>query len=1347
MNFIELKLSPEELDDYRQHKKEYNFKKISKFINKVAADTGRKEAAVSYNPVIDRNLRTLERFYEIAGRRDDAFFRNALKVMEERGEERAVLIAGGFHTGNLMPRFKDKDFSYVVISPRIEKETDYSLYHSLLRGDPEPRKSGAAPKIGFLRIQAVVHRVPAFQEIASELIGRYRQFSSKEMVTRMTNLAKVFESMEKALSVDEKAIELLRFQLDRGELKFTPEYDRIVATDAAGARQWEFLIRLGQWRHLSRRAIPIKRWEDGVILDDDINVMVFRTRFQGHGDQRQFNQARLVTQAPREVRIYREEVYRIPVHKRDIDRKAEQAGVPGRLELGRKRGEALIIKRGDAVIKLTITTPDLFPTKVELVIEGPDDTGVVVYKGPTTDLQGIESADETSKDAGIEISGVERKDVQLTIRFTDGSKVSEKDKESLARELTGKLGPEGVRFHVPKSLSPESVLIYYSYFSHKADRIIESYFSMWDPADSIQERLNTVLRDARTDAPEDGTTDLQGIAPEEEAARSFDDVSAYLRREIRSLRSDLDSGWVQQALSRANALQAGIDMKLKGIPTYVKTAISHVLLGKLFVLRTRFSMSPGSITKAEIKEKALGALAMLEENLRSFERLAQAGKLRDVTHLEIVNGMLDISLVLGQVESVIPSGKNALLSDKSIPLVCTTPVPQGKRVAVLEAGVGEARTYSDMLIQQFEEDGRDVRYYHIADDGANRKKLVGDLGEFNPDIILLPQHEDRRSASVELRQILYDSLGSIKGHVSKVVIGYDTPQRIFNYNLYCPLTKEEWDVVREGMAQHVSQMERVAYDEAVDAQARANAILLRTLVEPELPEEFEYVLLYNLKRIVDGNVIPVEAGQRFIYHPSEIGSLRSFYPVNSDIVANAPHADDTEIGLGSPFALSSRDALNNRIFSYVAAAGWRVPISGIDDSDSVAKVRRRVKEAKDGARVLGINTEFLTHPESLDGIGLPFYEYRLDNDMPREERDRLISEERAIVADQLRQRYAQFMGRDKKGTFILCNPEESDKHPDHQISRRYWLDAATELTAELGGTIWLQEFISPWAGDFNAYRYSEETPDVTDEGLMSRAAILSSQANAPPGEELLLEGGFAGKPQHLGKLAQRFMVRTLDEELREFAKRRTSTAITDLQGIEPEGVRTLKATDDAELLAKMDQALKRGSSELDKLRKLVGEGVIRYRLEYDRVIAWQRDMRRAEYLIDSDTWRALGGVITGHKQGSSVIVGSEVRATVTEIFRSEEDERITGAGLIVQADGYIYLHKVYVDPAAKKNVERGPTRGKTFPCTRYIQQSVYIKTESGDVIRLKLIGGREYPDDVQIQAEAPLHLRISREGP
>jgi len=61
------------------------------------------------------------KFYELALKRDEALFNNALKVMDKEKSKLALITTGGFHSEGIKQMLKDQNIPFILISPRINQ--------------------------------------------------------------------------------------------------------------------------------------------------------------------------------------------------------------------------------------------------------------------------------------------------------------------------------------------------------------------------------------------------------------------------------------------------------------------------------------------------------------------------------------------------------------------------------------------------------------------------------------------------------------------------------------------------------------------------------------------------------------------------------------------------------------------------------------------------------------------------------------------------------------------------------------------------------------------------------------------------------------------------------------------------------------------------------------------------------------------------------------------------------------------------------------------------------------------------------------------------------------------------
>ena len=132
INFINLQLTPAEYEVYSHNKSNFRPTAWVKFLNTEARQHKLKEQIIDTS-LIENNLEKVEAYYQAAIKRDVAMLENSINKMNQDGEAIAVLITGGFHTPRLSRMIKEKDYSYLVIAPKITKTSDHNFYISVLK--------------------------------------------------------------------------------------------------------------------------------------------------------------------------------------------------------------------------------------------------------------------------------------------------------------------------------------------------------------------------------------------------------------------------------------------------------------------------------------------------------------------------------------------------------------------------------------------------------------------------------------------------------------------------------------------------------------------------------------------------------------------------------------------------------------------------------------------------------------------------------------------------------------------------------------------------------------------------------------------------------------------------------------------------------------------------------------------------------------------------------------------------------------------------------------------------------------------------------------------------------------
>ena len=132
-DLFNLTLSPEDFAALRRDPRSFDIEYIAGFLNRKLMDLGKNhEKAIFLEKGYNDLARTAEEFYSLTYQRDQAFLANMIKKMDAEGQERAVLIAGGYHAVNLKFLFKQAGLSYISVVPQVLHETDRKRYERLL---------------------------------------------------------------------------------------------------------------------------------------------------------------------------------------------------------------------------------------------------------------------------------------------------------------------------------------------------------------------------------------------------------------------------------------------------------------------------------------------------------------------------------------------------------------------------------------------------------------------------------------------------------------------------------------------------------------------------------------------------------------------------------------------------------------------------------------------------------------------------------------------------------------------------------------------------------------------------------------------------------------------------------------------------------------------------------------------------------------------------------------------------------------------------------------------------------------------------------------------------------------
>lgn len=132
-NLLEIKMTPQEYARFQSHPAAFDVKMITGFFNRKIMDLGKHyDQAILLEKDYQEAVRVASEFYELTYRRDEAFVNRMIGKMDAKGESKAVLVTGGYHTPNLKRMLQDRGISYVSILPQVLHETDMARYRKLV---------------------------------------------------------------------------------------------------------------------------------------------------------------------------------------------------------------------------------------------------------------------------------------------------------------------------------------------------------------------------------------------------------------------------------------------------------------------------------------------------------------------------------------------------------------------------------------------------------------------------------------------------------------------------------------------------------------------------------------------------------------------------------------------------------------------------------------------------------------------------------------------------------------------------------------------------------------------------------------------------------------------------------------------------------------------------------------------------------------------------------------------------------------------------------------------------------------------------------------------------------------
>src|SRR3989338_4729081 len=128
----QIQMSTKEFDLFKTNEPDFSTEAYLAFIDRKLAEDGYFADLISHDNRLEEAEKSLEAFYDSVMQRDFAFIKNTEKLLKQENQKAAVLISGGYHTPHLKKLFKEKNYSYIVLSPIVTSETNQAKYEKLL---------------------------------------------------------------------------------------------------------------------------------------------------------------------------------------------------------------------------------------------------------------------------------------------------------------------------------------------------------------------------------------------------------------------------------------------------------------------------------------------------------------------------------------------------------------------------------------------------------------------------------------------------------------------------------------------------------------------------------------------------------------------------------------------------------------------------------------------------------------------------------------------------------------------------------------------------------------------------------------------------------------------------------------------------------------------------------------------------------------------------------------------------------------------------------------------------------------------------------------------------------------
>ena len=128
-NMLNISATPEDLSNFIASPDSFSMKNLLLFIRKHNQNFSSKPELL----LLDSHISACQKFYALADKRSSHFVNNLSTKMRFNQQDISILVAGGFHTSEILNEFKKQNITYVAIQPKLTKPDIINPYFALLQ--------------------------------------------------------------------------------------------------------------------------------------------------------------------------------------------------------------------------------------------------------------------------------------------------------------------------------------------------------------------------------------------------------------------------------------------------------------------------------------------------------------------------------------------------------------------------------------------------------------------------------------------------------------------------------------------------------------------------------------------------------------------------------------------------------------------------------------------------------------------------------------------------------------------------------------------------------------------------------------------------------------------------------------------------------------------------------------------------------------------------------------------------------------------------------------------------------------------------------------------------------------